>query len=186
MASAPVTTGNTPVYRPLFKRVAQNDLKAVESADFLGEFACIATICEVPLEEVRNLAIKQFKHPAHGPFWITEELIQQLFDAFGWVASPWKKVMTPLSGLTDVAILAIDYDEDLEFGRPVVYQRAASKDNPKGYVEYIIDVAHWVKPPEQVTTDVLGYAPAWYISVHPKPYPNSGVSKTPPTPAAKK
>ena len=27
MASAPTTTGNTPTYRPLFKRVGQNELK---------------------------------------------------------------------------------------------------------------------------------------------------------------
>ena len=175
MASGTPNAANTPRYRTLFKRVAQNDLKETDSADFMGEFACIATICGVTLDEVRNTATKDFGHPQHGPFWITEELVRELFNSFGWIASEWKKVMTPLSGLSDIAILAIEYDEEAEFGRPVVYQRAASKEGANGFVEYIIDPAHWMKPEKQVTTDIKGYAPAWYMSIHPKPYP-SGAS----------
>lgn len=35
------------------------------------------------------------------------------------------------------AIVMIDYDEDTEIGRSVVYQRAVGKDDPKGYEEYV-------------------------------------------------
>ena len=104
MASAPATTGNTPKYRPLFKRVAQNDLKdGIHCADFIGELACIATITSQTLDEIRACALKNGL-PNHGPFWITEDLIQKVFANYGWKATEWKQVLTPLSGLSDIAI----------------------------------------------------------------------------------
>ncbi len=185
MASGPAT-GNTPKYRPLFKRVAQNETEeGIHSADLLGEFACVATVCSVSLDDVRNVAIKKYKHPAYGPFWITQELIQQLFREFGWIASDWRQIMTPLSGITDVAMLAINYDEEMEFGRPVIFQRSANKDDPSGFVEHIIDPAYWVPENKRVTSDIKAYAPAWWMSLSPAAYPSSGIPKAPP-PVAKK
>lgn len=181
MATAPVTNGTAPTYRPLFKRVGQNELKDTYSVDFMGEFACIAMICGVTLEEVRSVAIRLQGHPQHGPFWVTEELIKNLLAAHGWKASEWKQVLTPLSGLQcDTAILLIDYDEDLKMGRSVVYQRAVSKESPRGFVENVLDPAYWVPKEKQVTTDIKGLAPAWYLSVYPMPYPTSGIPKMPP------
>ena len=58
MASAPTTTGNAPTYRPLFKRVGQNELKDAHRSDFLSELAAVATIAGVSLEEVYACAIK--------------------------------------------------------------------------------------------------------------------------------
>ena len=186
MASAPATTGNTPKYRPLFKRVAQNDLKdGIHCADFIGELACIATITSQTLDEIRACALKNGL-PGHGPFWITEDLIQKVLAHYGWKATEWKAVMTPLAGLPDIAIVMIDYDEDTEIGRSVVYQRAASKNDPKGYEEYVLDPAYWMTSHEPVTTDIKGLCPRWYIGVYPMPYPTSGIPKAPPAPAAKK
>lgn len=185
MASASATTGNTPTYRPLFKRVAQNDLKdGIHSADFLGELACIATIAGVSLDEVRACALKNGL-AKHGPFWVTEDMIQKVFANYGWKTTEWKQVLTPLAGLPDVAIVMIDYDEDTEIGRSVVYQRAASKSNPKAFEEYVLDPAYWVAPESQVTTDIKGLCPRWYIGVYPMPYPTSGIPK-PALAAAKK
>lgn len=185
MTSTPATTGNTPAYRPLFKRVAQNDLKdGIHSADFLGDLACIATIVGASLDEVRACALKNGL-PKNGPFWITDDLIQKLFAAFGWKSTEWKQILTPLSGLTDIAILMIEYAEDAEIGRSVVYQRAASKNGPKGFEEYVIDPAYWVSAQEQVKTDIKGVRASWYIGVYPMPYPTSGIPKVPPS-AAKK
>lgn len=185
MASAPTTTGNTPVYRPLFKRVAQNDLKdGIHSADFLSELACIATIVGASLDDVRACAIKNGL-PKHGPFWISAELIEKVFAHFGWKSTEWKQVLTPLSVLTEVAILMVDYDEETEIGRSVVYQRAASRSAPHGFEEYVIDPAYWVSPQEQVNTDIKGICASWYLGVYPMPYPTSGIPKTPPSVAKK-
>lgn len=180
MATAPVAPRNAPAYRPLFKRVGQNELNDTYSVDFMGEFACIAMICGVTLEDIRNVAIKQHDHPKHGVFWVSEPLIQSLFAAHGWKATEWKKVLTPLAGLPEIAILSIDYDEELEFGRPVVYQRAASKESPRGYIEHILDPAYWVPTEKQVMTDCKAFAPTWYMGIYPMPYPTSGIPKVPP------
>ena len=187
MASAPVTPGNAPTYRPLFKRVGQNELNDTYSVDFMGEFACIATICGVTLEDIRNIAIKKHHHPQHGPFEITEMLIQSLLAANGWKATEWKDVLTPLAGLPDIAILWIDYNEELDLvGRPVVYQRAASKESPRGFIEHILDPAYWLPKDKQVTNDCKAYAPTWYMGIYPMPYPTSGIPKAPPAPVGKK
>ena len=87
---------------------------------------------------------------------------------------------------TEWATQPTDYDEDTEIGRSVVYQRAASKANPKGHEEYVIDPAPWVNPQSQVSSDVLGRCPRWYIGVYPMPYPTSGIPKVPPAPSVKK
>ena len=186
MASAPTTTGNTPAYRPLFKRVAQNDTKdGIHSADFLGELACIATIVGASLDDVRACAIKNGL-PKHGPFWVTADLIAKIFSSFGFQSSPeWKSVVTPTQGLSDVAIMLIEYDEETEIGRSVVYQRTASKANPPGYEEWIIDPAYWVPTDKQVSQSARSVMASWYLSVFPLPYPTSGIPKTPPTVAKK-
>ena len=181
MASTP-TPSKAPAYLPRFKRIGQDTCKDnPHCGDFLGEFACVATICGATLDDIRNLAIKAHHHPKHGAFWVTDALVQQLLAAYGWQGTEWKQVLTPLAGLPDVAILLIDYDETTEIGRPVVYQRAASKSKPTGFDEWIIDPAHWSAPAKQLTDDVKGYAPAWYIGVFQLPYPSSGILKSPPS-----
>jgi len=186
MATTSTANGSTPVYRALFNRVAQNELKEPYCADFMGELACLASIIGITLEEMREFAIKNHKLPRHGAFWVTEDLMQKLLAAHGWKATEWKEVLTPLSGLPDIAILLIDYDEETEIGRNVIYQRAASKDNPKGFVEKIIDPAYWVPKEKQVTTDIKGLTPSWYMGIYPMPYPTSGIPKVPPQAAGKK
>lgn len=167
MASVPTTTGNTPVYRPLFKRVAQNDTKdGIHCASFLGELACLATIVGVSLDDVRACAIKNGL-PKHGPFWITDDLIQKIFASYGFKSTEWKQVLTPLSGLPDIAICLTEYDEETEIGQAVVYQRAASKNNPKSCDEWVIDPRWWQPVDKQVTDDVKAIMPSWYIGVYP-------------------
>lgn len=62
---------------PAFRRVQQSD-------DFDCSFAAIAMICGTTLEAVRNIAIEQFGHPAHGPYWITGALIASLLEHYGY------------------------------------------------------------------------------------------------------
>ena len=184
MAYAPATTEKNPVYRPLLKRVGQNELKDAHRSDFISELAAIAIVTSSSLEDVYACAIKNGL-PKHGPFWITADLVEKVFANFGWKSTEWKQVLTPLSGLPDIAILMVDYDEDTEIGRSVVYQRAASKADPKGYEEFVLDPAPWVSPQAQVSTDIKGLCPRWYIGVYPMPYPTSGIPKAAP-PVAKK
>ncbi len=186
MATTSTANGTASAYRALFNRVAQNELKEPYCADFMGELACLASIIGITLEQMREFAIKNHKLPRHGAFWVTEGLMQKLLAAHGWKATEWKEVLTPLSGLPDIAILLIDYDEETEIGRPVIYQRAASKDNPKGFVETVIDPAYWVPKEKQINTNIGGLAPSWYMGVYPMPYPTSGIPKVPPQQAGKK
>lgn len=186
MATASTTNGTTSAYRPLFNRVAQNELKEPYCSALMSELACIASVIGVTLEEIREFAIKNHKLPRHGAFWVTEDLMQKLLAAHGWKATEWKEVLTPLSGLPDIAILLIDYDEETEIGHSVIYQRAARKDNPKGFVETIIDPAYWVPKEKQVTTDIKSLKPAWYMGIYPMPYPTSGIPKVPPQQVGKK
>jgi hypothetical protein len=62
---------------PAFRRVQQ-------SGDFDCSFAVIAMICGTTLEAVRNVAIERFRHPAHGPYWITGDFIARLLAHYGY------------------------------------------------------------------------------------------------------
>ena len=172
MVTTSTANGTTPAYRAPFKRVVQNELKEPYCADFMGELVCIASITGITFEEIREYAIKNYKPPRYGAFWVMDELIQKLLAAHGWKAKEWKEVLTPISGLPDIATLLIDYDEETEIGRSVVYQRVASKDNPKGFVEVVFDPAYWGPK-----TDIKALKPSWYIGIYPMPYPSSGIPK---------
>ncbi len=55
------------------------------------------------LDEVRQTAIDKFKHPKHGPFWITEDLIAKLLANYGWVATVYKE-STGIDSLPDLCL----------------------------------------------------------------------------------
>lgn len=74
------TSGTAQGFQPGFQCVQQSN-------DFDCAFACIATITGMTLDEVRKVAIDKFRHPKHGPFWITGELINSLLAHYGWVAT---------------------------------------------------------------------------------------------------
>lgn len=154
MAATPPTSPQE--IQPAFKRVQQSD-------DFDCAFACIATITGKSLDDVRKTAVEKFKLPAHGPYWVTEELIGKLFAHYGFSSSAYKEV-GKLADIADVAICLADYDEQTEIGRHVVFVR--DKRNSKQTVEYMIDPAYWVDAAHHVRTDFKALAPAWFIGVH--------------------
>lgn len=145
-------------FQPAFKRVQQSN-------DFDDPFAVIAMIAGKTLDEVRQTAISAFKHPKHGPFWITEDLIAKLLAHYGWVATVWKEG-TGIGSLPDLCIGMVDYNPDTEIGRYVLFHRMGPTGNPKQIVEYVIDPAYWIEPDKQVRTDIKGFPIAWYIGVH--------------------
>lgn len=156
--AAPASIGGSIGFQPAFNRVAQS-----ESCDCA--FACISIIANKSLAEVKEAAVKQFKFPRHGLYWIGEDLIAKLLAHFGFVATVYKETTT-ISELPTVAILMVDYDPETEIGRHVLFVRQAGSTG-KAAVEYIIDPAPWVPIEKQIRTDVKGLPSAYYIGVHP-------------------
>lgn len=159
MATPSATTSSTAQgFQPGFKRVQQSN-------DFDCAFACIATITGMTLDEVRKVAIDKFRHPKHGPFWITGELINSLLAHYGWVATVYKEA-SGIASLPDLAIGMVEYNPETEIGRHVVFHRIPATSG-KPAVEYIIDPAAYVtEPSQQVRTDIKGFPISWYIGVH--------------------
>jgi len=96
MATIPSSTNAVQSFKPAFNRVQQSN-------DFDCAFACIAMIAGKTLDEVRQTAIDKFKHPKHGPFWITEDLIAKLLANYGWVATVYKE-STGIDSLPDLCL----------------------------------------------------------------------------------
>ena len=160
MATTP-TAAQTPTtgFQPAFKRVAQ-------TSDFDCWLACVATIVNRPLAEVRQVAVDRFKLPKHGPYLFMDEiLIAKLLANWSFTATAYKE-STGIASLPDLAIGLAAYDSVTEIGRHVIFVRqrgAASKPN----VEYIIDPAHWIDPSQHVRTDIKGFPISWHIGIMP-------------------
>lgn len=148
----------TPTFTPSFTRVQQCN-------DFDCAFACVATLAGKSLEDVRQVAIERFQHPRRGPYWITEDLIISLLAHYSWVGSVYKPA-SGIASLPDLCIGMVEYNEETEIGRHVVFHRqpAAAGKSP---TEYIIDPAYWAEANQQVRTDIKGLPISWFIAVHP-------------------
>ena len=128
-------------------------------------FACIAMVVRKPLTEVAEAAYR-LGYPKHGPAIASETLIAKLLMELGQlVASKYLDFHT-WEALPDVAIVYVDYDQDMEIGRHILWHhvRASGKQNA---LSYIIDPAHWIKPEQGITTDLKRYKPDWYIEIRP-------------------
>ena len=146
-------------FTPAMKRVPQSN-------DHDCAFACIAMIAGKTLEEVRATAIKLFRHPEHGPYYITESLINSLLAHYGWVGTVYKPVTSPISGLPDLAILMVDYDEEVELGRHVVFHRMSCA-GQKPSIEYVLDPGYGQPEEKKIQTDLKKLMPSGLIEVHP-------------------
>ncbi len=142
-------------FAPAFSRVEQ-------SGDFDCSFAVIAMICGTTLDAVRNVAIGRFHHPAHGPYWITGELIAKLLGHFGYETGMYEEPTT-LADIPDLAIALVDYDERTNLGRHVLFHRARAGHDPKVTVTYVIDPAYWIEPHDYVRTCLP--AIQWYLGI---------------------
>ena len=73
-------------FQPAYKRVAQ-------AGDFDCAFACIATICNKTLADVRQVASERFKIPKHGPYvWMDQELVASLLKHWSYAATVYEKL----------------------------------------------------------------------------------------------
>jgi hypothetical protein len=160
MATSPIasSSSSTQGFKPAFSRVQQTD-------DFSCAFAVVAMLAGTTIEDVKQVAVSKFGHPKHGPYWITEGLIQKLLTHYQWVATFYKE-STGIASLPDIAIGMVDYDAETELGRHVLFHRF-TPEGAKQPVEYILDPAYWVtEPAKQVRLDIKGMPIAWYIGCH--------------------
>ena len=93
-------------------------------------FACIAMVVHKPISEVAEAAYR-LGYPKHGPAITTDTLIAKLLMELGQlVASKYLDFHT-WEALPDVAIVYVDYDEQMEIGRHILWHhvRASGKQN---------------------------------------------------------
>lgn len=140
---------------PAFRRVQQ-------SGDFDCSFAVIAMICGTTLEDVRNVAIERFRHPAHGPYWITGDFIARLLAHHGYDTGMYEEPAS-VSDIPNLAIALVDYDDHTNLGRHLLFHRARASHDPGIKVEYVIDPAYWIEPQDYVRTSLPPIQ--WFLEV---------------------
>jgi hypothetical protein len=157
MASKAVNAGLPQGYQSPFKRVQMR-----ERMD--DSLACVATLTGRTLEDITKMAI-EFGLPAYGPCFVGEEMIAKLLMSAGGLLATKYKEFVNIDALPDVAILLIDYDEDTEIGRHVIWHHVrGTKDGPPAH-HYCIDPAHWIAPEDHYTSAVKQFDVWYYIEV---------------------
>lgn len=158
MPVLPTGVESTPTsFTPAFPFVAQTN-------DFDDVFACAAMLSSKKIEEVREIAIAKTKHPARGPYYLGETQIAALMAQLGLVATVYKEI-SRVSDIPDVALILVDYNDDMEVGRHLLFHRAKTSHAP-GTVEYALDPAPWCKPVDRVRTNFKSIAGHWVIGIH--------------------
>ncbi|KGC90170.1 hypothetical protein DP62_501 [Burkholderia pseudomallei] len=144
-------------FEPALRRVQQ-------AGDFDCAFAVVAMIANTTLEAVRGMAIARFHHPAHGPYWITGELIANLLEHYGYETGMYEEPAS-VADIPDLAIALVDYDDHFNLGRHVLFHRARASHDLGSKVEYVIDPAYWLPPQDHVRTCLPEIQ--WFLEVRP-------------------
>ena len=143
-----------------FRRIAQQG----RHDDVL---ACIAILGGKTLESVFHRA-ETFGLPKLGPYYnyLDGDMIAKLLASEGLVASVWKESVN-FKDLPDVAIAMVDYDEEWEAGRCVVFHRMKLEDS-KAVQPYVVDPYPHADNKLHVRVGIANLAPLvprWYIGV---------------------
>ena len=151
------TKGALPAgFTPPFKLIPQLD----RSDDLL---ACVAILTGKSLADVRKQA-EQFGLPKTGPYWVDIDMTAKLLMNLGNLVATKYKEFTSFAALPDVAILLIDYDEDTEIGRHVIWHHIRGTKDQQA-LSYVIDPALHISASQQMTTEFGHLKPAWYVEV---------------------
>ena len=162
MASKPNNPKLPEGFQSPFNRIPMED----RNSDSL---ACVATLTGRSLSDVQKLAV-QLGLPAYGPYFVDGAMIaKMLMNLSGLVATNYKE-FTSYAALPDVALLLVDYDENTELGRHVVWHHVRANGGQQSF-SYLIDVADWIEPKEYITTALTDFEPAYYIEVTQRPAP---------------
>lgn len=152
--------------------------------------ACIAMLCKLPLTKVTEMAYTM-GYPKFGPAYVPDDMLAALVMKGGeWVAKNYKEFES-FEVLPPIAILHVDYSEELDIGRTVLWLRPPestelSKPQPSVVTSakqqvhqlgigspvelahgLVIDPAFWIKPAQQVLTGaaILHFVPSWFMEI---------------------
>ncbi len=93
--------------------------------------ACVAMLAKQSLADIKEMAFK-CGLPRQGPAWVYNEMIAKLLYQYGLVASEEKEVNS-MAGLPYCAILQVDYNEDMCFGRNVLWAHFGGTDTQQAF-----------------------------------------------------
>ena len=128
-------------------------------------FACIATLTGKSLEEVNRAAVT-LGYPAQGPAYPTETLMTKLLMSLGNLVSTHYKDFESTAALPEVAILFIDWDEEMDTGRTVIWHRVRKTDAHPSF-SYVIDPASWIPEGRHLHADIDSLTIAWFMAITP-------------------
>ncbi|VTU28643.1 hypothetical protein SRS16CHR_04307 [Variovorax sp. SRS16] len=126
-------------------------------------FACIATLSGKSLEEVNRAAVA-LGYPAQGPAYPTEILMAKLLMSLGNLVATHYKDFESIAALPEVAILFIDWDEEMDTGRTVIWHRVRKTDLQPAF-SYVIDPASWIAEGRHLHTDIDSLTISWFMEI---------------------
>ncbi|THT98708.1 hypothetical protein E9531_13560 [Lampropedia puyangensis] len=159
-SSAPVT------FSAAYKRIAQSE----RCDDVL---ACIAMIAGKTLQEVTAVA-HSLGFAKHGPANMSESLIAKVAMLSAQLVTSNYKDFDTFEALPPLALLYVDYTDEMEIGRHVLWHRPSPVKGQESTITgaYIIDPGNWIEPKRQITQDFSHLRVDWFLSVHAaKPIP---------------
>jgi hypothetical protein len=125
--------------------------------------ACVATLTGKTLEEVYEAAFSN-GYPKHGPAYPSEALLAKLLMSLGGLVATKYQDFVSFAALPAVAILLIDWDDEMEVGRTVVWHHVKGTDAQTAF-NYIVDPASWVDPSHHYRTDVQSLNISWFMEI---------------------
>lgn len=128
-------------------------------------FACIATLTGKSLDEVNRAAVA-LGYPAQGPAYPTEILMAKLLMSLGNLVATLYQEFESTAALAEVAILFIDWDEEMETGRTVVWHRVRKTDAHPAFA-YVIDPASWIPEGRHLHADIDSLTIWWFMAITP-------------------
>ncbi|TAM51512.1 MAG: hypothetical protein EPN57_17250 [Paraburkholderia sp.] len=155
----PTTVESTPTtFTPAFPFVAQTN-------DFDDIWSCCAMISGKTIEQVREIAISKLRHPERGPYYYGESQIAALLAQLGLVATVYKQI-SKVSDIPDLALILIEFHEDMQVGRHILFHRARGSHAPGTAIEYALDPSLGCKPSDRIRTNFKNIAGHWIIGIH--------------------
>lgn len=164
MASAPSKSNSGALpsgYVSPFKRE-----QMVERID--DGLCCVAMLTKRSLAEIKEQAFK-FGLPRTGPAWVYNDMIAKLLFQYGLVSSDDKEVDS-LSGMPDVAIMQVSYDQATGIGRKILWHHVRGTAEQAAF-HYVIDPLAELDPKYHYTTDFQHLrieSPIYYQEITPR------------------
>lgn len=140
-------------FEPTYNRVAQTN-------QWNSAIACIASVVNKPINEVRLVAAKHFKRPANGRRSVPGKLIPELFDYYDWWAASRYREANAVSDLPDLALILLSKRPD----HFVLFHRQKFEGG-KLPVCYMINPAFGIPVDQQFRLDVQAVLPCQYLSI---------------------